>query len=223
MSNQLLNFNDLNTQGSNVTYGTDGNDVIVTDFEGFAEDMSGMADEIIDSVETSMSEAGMVDGTAGNDNLTGTFVSGLEGNDTLVGNGSDNMLVGDEGNDLLRSGGTSNFFDGGTGNDTIYAEGTSNFISSGDDGNDNDTIWLNGGDNAVDLIAGSGHDVINNFEVGSTKLFVENIDQLSFVGSADGTQIMQGDDLLAVATDVSADVFTQNKDAIFETPESFTM
>jgi Ca2+-binding RTX toxin-like protein len=223
MSNQLLNFNDLNTQGSNVTYGTDGNDVIVTDFEGFAEDMSGMADEIIDSVETSMSEAGMVDGTAGNDNLTGTFVSGLEGNDTLVGNGSDNMLVGDEGNDLLRSGGTSNFFDGGTGNDTIYAEGTSNFISSGDDGNDNDTIWLNGGDNAVDLIAGSGHDVINNFEVGSTKLFVENIDQLSFVGSADGTQIMQGDDLLAVATDVSADVFTQNKDAIFETPESLTM
>jgi uncharacterized protein len=223
MSNQLLNFNDLNTQGSNVTYGTDGNDVIVTDFEGFAEDMSGMADEIIDSVETSMSEAGMVDGTAGNDNLTGTFVSGLEGNDTLVGNGSDNMLVGDEGNDLLRSGGTSNFFDGGTGNDTIYAEGTSNFISSGDNGNDNDTIWLNGGDNAVDLMAGSGRDVINNFEVGSTKLFVENIDQLSFVGSADGTQIMQGDDLLAVATDVSADVFTQNKDAIFETPESFTM
>jgi hypothetical protein len=43
------------------------------------------------------------------------------------------------------------------------------------------------------------------------------MDELSFVDSAEGTHIMQGEDLIAVSAGVSAEVFTQNTDAIFET------
>jgi aminopeptidase N len=171
---------------------------------------------------TSIPELGLFAGTAEGDTLNGTnandseVLSGLDGNDTLIGNGGVNVLVGNSGDDLLEGGGTQNNYYAGTGNDTIYAKGETNLIYSGDDGNDNDTIWLNGGTNQVILTAGSGQDVINNFQVGSTTLFVDNIEQLSFVGSADGTRIMQGDDLLAVATSQSADVFSSNIDTIFQ-------
>ncbi|MGL6343228.1 MAG: hypothetical protein ACRC80_29325, partial [Waterburya sp.] len=169
---------------------------------------------------TSMPELGLFAGTAEGDTLTGTdqenFLSGLDGNDTLIGNGGVNVLIGNSGDDLLEGGDTKNSYVAGTGNDTIYAKGETNIIVSGDDGNDSDTIWLNGGNNQVHLLAGSGHDVINNFQLGSTTLYVENIDQLSFVGTAEGTQIKQGDDLLAVATSQSTDVFSSNIDTIFQ-------
>ncbi|MGL6344404.1 MAG: calcium-binding protein [Waterburya sp.] len=214
MSNQLLNFNDLNTQDSNVINGTDGNDVFVTDFENFSQDMSGLGEEIANSVETSIAEAGIINGTASNDNLTGTIVSGLEGNDTLMGDGGA-ILNGNEGDDQLTGGTGANILAGDVGNDILHAGGSKNVLLGGD-GNDNDTIFLNDGTNGVGLMAGTGHDVLNNFKVGSTTLFVENMDQLSFVDAPEGTHIMQGEDLIAVSAGVSSEVFTQNIDAIFE-------
>jgi hypothetical protein len=228
MSDRLLNFNDLNTQD--------------------------LSDDITDSVETSLAEDGVVDGTAGNDDLTGTVVSGLKGNDSLVGKGDSsilsgnegndslvskgdsNVLSGNEGNDLLTSGkggsnvlsgnegddllksgkGSFNVLSGNEGNDKIYSQGTNDVISGGDNGNDNDTIWLNGGKSKVGLLEGKGRDVINNFKLGSTTLFVEDIDDLSFTDSEKGTNIMEGKDLIAVANGVSSDVFKENTDDIFE-------
>jgi Ca2+-binding RTX toxin-like protein len=190
MSNQLLNSNDLD------------------------QDMATMADDIDTSIDTAFADAGMIDGTADNDNLTGTIVSGLEGNDTLMGDGGA-ILDGNEGDDQLTGGTGANILSGDAGNDILRAGGTKNILLGGD-GNDNDTIFLNDGTNAVGLMEGKGHDVLNDFKLGSTTLFVENMDQLSFVDAPEGTHIMQGDDLIAVSAGVSAEVFTQNTDAIFE-------
>jgi Ca2+-binding RTX toxin-like protein len=201
MSNQLLNSNDLNQDMAAMA-------------DQMTQDMATMADDIDASVDAAFADAGMIDGTAGNDNLTGTIVSGLEGNDTLMGEGGA-ILNGNEGDDLLTGGTGANILTGDAGNDILHAGGTKNVLLGGD-GNDNDTIFLNDGTNAVGLMEGTGHDVINNFKVGSTTLFVENMDQLSFVDAPEGTHIMQGDDLIAVSAGVSAEVFTQNTDAIFE-------
>ena len=170
----------------------------------------------------SIPEQGLFAGTLDDDVLIsnagdGTEVlAGLDGNDTLLGNGADNILVGNSGDDLLEGNGVQNRIFGGTGNDTIFANGETNVVGySGDDGNDSDTIYLNGTTNRVFLATGDGLDTINNFQLDSTTLVVEDIAQLSFSDSAGSTQIMQGDDVLAIATNQSADVFSNNVDTIF--------
>ncbi|MEM7554384.1 MAG: hypothetical protein AAF378_09835 [Cyanobacteria bacterium P01_A01_bin.84] len=60
-----------------------------------------------------------------------------------------------------------------------------------------------------------GFDTVKNFQLGATTLGVENIDNLSFVDSADGARIFQGDDLLGVVTWQSANTFSENRDSIF--------
>ena len=167
----------------------------------------------------SIPELGLYAGTLDNEALIANgeaeIIAGLDGNDTLLGNGNNNILAGNSGDDLIESNGTQSSIYGGTGNDLIFVNGQSSFIVSGDDGNDSDTIWLNGSDNQVFLSVGDGTDTINNFQLGSTTLLVEDVAQLSFVDSAGDTRIMQGDDELAIATNVSADVFSNNVDTIF--------
>ena len=217
-------FNSLRTYNERFQ---DGN-VTPEDFIHITEEASGQElDSLFDtwfySEElASIPELGLLAGTLGDDALTtndesGTL-AGLDGNDTLLGNGDNNVLVGNSGDDLLTGNGAENSIYGGTGNDTIFANGEINLIRSGDDGNDSDTIWLNGTINEVYLYAGDGRDTINNFQVGSTILVVEDIAQLSFVNGVGGTEIMQGDDVLAIATNQSADVFSNNIDTIFASP-----
>ena len=220
--------------------------VVPEDFIHITEEASGQElDPLFDrwfySEElASIPELGLFAGTLGDDTVTGNeadeTLAGLDGNDTLSGGGGADILIGNSGDDLLDSSGTANTLYGGTGddlldgsgtenalyggtgNDTIFANGETNIVVSGDDGNDRDTIWLNGGNDIVLLAAGEGQDTINNFQLGKTNLVVDDIAQLSFTNGADGTQIMQGDDVLAIATDTSADLFSNNTDAIFATP-----
>ena len=205
----------------------DGN-VTPEDFIHITEETSGRElDSLFDtwfySEElASIPELGLLAGTLGDDVLTTNdesgILAGLDGNDTLLGNGDNNVLVGNSGDDLLEGNGVQNTIYGGTGNDTIFANGEVNLIVSEDDGNDSDTIWLNGTINQINLDVGEGQDTIHNFQLGSTVLVVEDIDQLSFVDNAGSTEIRQGDDVLAIATNQSADVFSNNIDTIFATP-----
>ncbi|HMS82977.1 MAG TPA: calcium-binding protein [Nitrospira sp.] len=74
-------------------------------------------------------------------------VTGTKFNDTLIGNGSANVLVGLEGNDFLNGRGGNDRLEGGTGDDFL----------NGGDGNDT----LNGGDGIDTLDGWNGHDTLN--------------------------------------------------------------
>lgn len=128
-------------------------------------------------------------GTQGDDSLYGTvgsdFIYGLEGNDRIFGSEGANNLFGGAGNDTLYGGSQDDLIYGGSDNDTIYASEGNNTIygdfgddiiysGSGSDringGTGNDTIWLGGGQDIVVLTKGFGTDVINNFQLGQTKI-----------------------------------------------------
>jgi Ca2+-binding RTX toxin-like protein len=117
-------------------------------------------------------------GTAGKDYYAYSFLddfrgTGLEGNDTLIGNLGNDLLSGGEDNDSL---------DGGDGNDTLYGDTSDDFLNGakgndslvggigndflnggkgndilvGDTGND----FLNGGDGNDELVGGTGNDTL---------------------------------------------------------------
>ena len=218
--NSLQTYNE-NFQGGNVT---------PEDFIHIAEEASGQElDPFFDrwfynQELASLPEEGLFAGTVGDEVIAGNdqneieVLAGLDGHDTLLGNSGTNFMVGNSGDDLLDGGGIENTFYGGSGNDIIFANGQSNTILGGDLTADtgNDTIWLGKGSiNQIVLAPGEGHDTINNYQLGSTTFLGTDKEQLSFVDSAEGVQIIQGEDLLAVATGQSADVFTSNVDTIF--------
>ena len=206
-----------------------GGNVVPEDFIQITEEISGQElDSIYDrwiySEELpSIPELGLFAGTVdddiviSNDANEAETIAGLSGNDTLLGLEGINYLVGNSGDDVLYGGGEQNSFYGGTGNDTIFTVGKGDSIIFEEEGNDIDTIWLSGGNDQIYLTDGEGYDVINNFQVGLTTLVVgaENIDRLSFVDSARGVRILQDDNLLAIATARSANLFSNNKGTIF--------
>jgi hypothetical protein len=65
------------------------------------------------------------------------------------------------------------------------------------------------------LRTGSGYDTIKNFQLGATKLQVASTTTLSFTDSAEGAQIFQGEDLLAVINWQTASTFSSNTSEIF--------
>lgn len=164
----------------------------------------------------SIPELGLFAGTLTDDTLYGTgddeTLAGLDGNDTLYSNGGADTLVGNAGDDLIYGGAQADRMVAGDGDDTIYANGGADFINSGAG---LDTIWLGGGEATIVLRVGSGHDTIKNFQLGETKLQVTNASALSFADSADGAEIFQGDDLLAVVSWQSASTFSRNISQIF--------
>jgi hypothetical protein len=70
-------------------------------------------------------QANTITGLDGNDLLVGgtldDLLRGGLGNDTLYGNEGNNSLQGDEGNDTIFGGNGSNLIEGGAGDDTLYA------------------------------------------------------------------------------------------------------
>jgi Ca2+-binding RTX toxin-like protein len=198
--------------------GNEGNDSLTS--KGDSNVLSGNQGD--DSLISGKGDSNVLSGNEGDDSLTSkggsNVLSGNEGDDSLMSkSGSNVVLSGNQGDDLLKSGkGSFNVLSGNEGNDKIYSQGTNDVISGGNNGNDNDTIWLNGSKSNVGLLKGKGRDVINNFKLGSTTLFVKDVDNLSFTDSEKGTNIMEGKDLIAVANGVSSDVFTKNTDDIFE-------
>ncbi|MEH2223139.1 beta strand repeat-containing protein [Nostoc sp.] len=107
-----------------------------------------------------------INGTNGNDTLYGTtsndLINGLAGDDKLYGNRSYDILNGDAGDDYLNvdysSGNTT--LNGGTGDDTLNAEDSSgNNLLFGGDGNDTlSTSNLNGTFGNNTLNGGNGND-----------------------------------------------------------------
>ncbi|WP_456391282.1 hypothetical protein [Profundibacter sp.] len=97
-------------------------------------------------VTVNLSQSGVnVSGGLGNDRLTNIEdVIGTAGNDTLIGNGDDNLLVGlggddtiigNGGHDTLMGTGSFNIMDGGSGNDVLEA-GSATGINTGGSGAD---------------------------------------------------------------------------------------
>ena len=183
----------FSTRGAEILFGHDGNDTIFG---------NGGTDTLI--------------GGAGNDQLYGnsqadTILAG-DSNDIIYGNGGTDTLNGGAGDDLIYGGSQADNIMAGNGNDTIYANGGSDLINSGAG---LDTIWLGAGAATVVLNTGNDYDTIKNFQLGATKLQVSSTNNLSFADSADGAQIFQMDDLLAVVTWQSASAFSSNASQIF--------
>lgn len=112
-----------------------------------------------------------IDGGADNDRLWGDagrdFLHGGEGDDAIFGGRGDDILVGNAGNDTL---------DGGSGNDLLRA-------GSGDD-----SVTGGAGCDVFVFAAGSGHDVITDFE--------DHLDRLQITSGATIEIIAQGHDTL---------------------------
>jgi len=88
-------------------------------------------------------------GRTGNDTLYGSDDSedtlyGNRGNDSLFGNGGDDLLVGGYGNDALYGGDGRDELNGGAGNDVLY-----------------------GGDDIDELNGGAGNDYLNGYSIGT--------------------------------------------------------
>jgi Ca2+-binding RTX toxin-like protein len=105
-------------------------------------------------VDTS-STPNVINGTPGNDNLTGTsgndIINGSEGDDVLIGLRANDFLNGGDGNDILYGGKGSDTLNGGLGNDSlvgsvgkdVFVLGTGLGVDTiSDFGNGQDTIQL---------------------------------------------------------------------------------
>ncbi|MFN6465928.1 MAG: SBBP repeat-containing protein [Nostoc sp. DedVER02] len=134
------------------------------------------------------------------------------GNDTIYGNDGHDILIAGDGDNLVFGGSQADIITTGNGNDTIYGNGGGDYINSGAG---LDTIWLGTESATVVLQIGEGYDNINNFQLGATKFKVSSLDNLSFTDSNGSTQILQGNDLLAVVSWQNSNTFSSNFDAIF--------
>lgn len=94
-------------------------------------------------------------------------ISGLANiDDTISGLGGNDLLMGDSGNDVLDGGRDNDAIYGQAGNDTLYGQSGVDFLSGGDGddviagGSGNDTLEGNAGNDT--LTGGPGRDVYNN-------------------------------------------------------------
>ncbi len=199
---QQIDLTQVGTPGNDNLFGTDGVDVI----DGGAGN---------DNIYGNGGEDILLGGD-GNDRIFGSssndYIDGGAGNDTVYGNGGEDVLLGGDGNDLVFGGSQADLIEGGAGDDIIYGNGGDDLIDSG---SGHDIVWLGSGEATVVLQTGAGYDIINNFQLGATKLQVSSVEDLSFADSAKGVQIFQEDDLLAVVSSQSADTFSHNVDHIF--------
>ncbi len=111
---------------------------------------------------------------------TGTGLSGLGGDDMLVGGAGRDDIFGGDGNDDIFGGGDGDFIVGGDGNDMINS------------GSGNDTVFGLEGDNIVRL--GAGNDLLQATQSGSSATGTTG-DDVVFGGSGDDFIIMsEGND-----------------------------
>ena len=108
-------------------------------------------------LDNSINSESTIDGTSGNDNLTGgtgtSTLTGQDGDDTLIGGTGTSTIAGGTGNDSLTGGSGSNSLTGGIGNDTLRG-GTGGNNFDGGEGDD----YLVGGTGSNSLTGGSGAD-----------------------------------------------------------------
>ncbi|WP_415519763.1 MAG: calcium-binding protein [Desulfovibrio aminophilus] len=142
------------------------------------------ADGTVWTLDEVLEKARYLDGTEGNDTLTGHYalngiihgyggndllagasgadlLDGGDGNDTLQGNGGSDTLYGGAGNDYLTAGPVGSLLDGGAGVDTLYG------------GSGNDTLIGGSGTENI-LSGGAGDDVYVMQADGSWNYFSES-------------------------------------------------
>ncbi|WP_144435249.1 cadherin-like domain-containing protein, partial [Tropicibacter naphthalenivorans] len=139
------------------------------------------------SFTLSILDGELIQGTEGNDSLTGTiqgdliqglggndtivgipgadFLDGGDGNDTLYGEAGDDVLLGGLGNDRLDGGSGSNVLRGGDGHDYMSASGSTGNLFDGGSGNDTVYAYDSGSNNVV--VAGDGDDRVSLYGYGS--------------------------------------------------------
>jgi Ca2+-binding RTX toxin-like protein len=82
------------------------------------------------------------------------FLSGLGGNDTLLGSAKDDTLLGGDGNDSLEGGQGVNTLDGGTGDDTLYGGRFGDSSETGGAGADHFALDFGGTARVTDFSSG---------------------------------------------------------------------
>ena len=128
-----------------IVEGTGGNDVLVA---GDGKDM--LDGDAGDDTLLAGGGNGMVDAGAGNDRV----VAG-DGNDIVEGGSGNDVLMGGAGNDALHGGAGNDTLNGGSGNDTLNGGAGNDVLTGG-----------SGGDTFV-FAAGSGRDVVTDFQAGA--------------------------------------------------------
>jgi Ca2+-binding RTX toxin-like protein len=145
----------------------------------------------------------IINGTAGNDNGTGSPVlSGTADDDTIHGFAGDDILNGDGGNDFLFGDEGADAIDGGVGGgagDDSLADSAGSNTFSGGDGNDLITSTsaslgqsMNGeaGNDEIRLLAGGSSTV--NGGIGSDRIVLENTSGNLLTGGADSDLFIFG-------------------------------
>ena len=134
----------------------------------------------------------VINGTAGNDQLTGT-----EGNDSINGLAGDDTIHGLGGNDTI---------DGGPGIDIVVGESGADMLLGGDD-----VDQLDGEDGNDTLLGGAGNDELNGWDGDDSMLGGDGDDAFDFFnnGLSGGADTMDGgagnDRFVATAGDVITD------------------
>ncbi|WP_264212638.1 hypothetical protein [Leisingera thetidis] len=152
-----------------------------------------------------------IGGTANDDVLKGTGaadaiqayrgnddIAGYKGNDILRGGGGHDTIKGGNGQDTLKGGNRGDELSGGGGNDDLRG-GNGNDDLHGGAGND--TLKGGNGKDTFVFDAGTGQDIITDFEIGVDKVYLDfsasELNTLRFqnVGGEDGgVLVTQGDD-----------------------------
>ena len=152
------------------------------------------------------SDSNIVDGTDGNDNLTGTndaeVFNGLEGNDIISGGGGNDSLKGGDGNDTLYGEDGNDYLVGGKGTDVLYGEDGDDIfyysnVNQSLPGNLKDSVGLDVGEDRIDLsfidadISDSGN---QSFDLIGTTRFSGGTGQVRYDSSNDLIQVELGGD-----------------------------
>jgi len=135
--------------------------------------------------DTYISIEGIIGGT-GNDDITGNgnanFLYGMQGNDTIDGDGGNDRVFGDGGDDELYGGVGADTVDGGVGNDVLYGgRGKDRLI-----GGEGDDMFVFTGISDTGVSAAT-RDVIADFGAGDT-IDLTGIDAFTGSGGALGDQ-----------------------------------
>jgi Ca2+-binding RTX toxin-like protein len=153
---------------------------------------------------TSLTGLAYVDGSSGDDQITGSNSTSL---DLRGGSGDDTLTAGSQGDTLTGGAGTDDFV-GGAGNDTFVISGSNDTFDAFDGGAGTNTIkttghvTLHGFDSVGDQISawtGTGNFHVTGTSLGETFDFsnLTSVDHLAYVDGGSGVDTIIGSDLWA--------------------------
>ena len=157
----------------------------------------------------------VLNGTNGNDTLTGgataQLIRGLDGNDRITGGDGNDRINGNGGNDTILGGGGADFLFGGKGDDVLNG-GDGADVLSGDLGND--TLTGGAGSDIFLIASGRGTDTITDFQDGIDRLGLYlglTFANLTIRGAGSNTEIVltSNNEVLAILQGIAPASITQ--------------